>query len=171
MFDNMHMALRNLQADIRRANVPLREVFEGDRLLVGPDCSIRILHPPRHGVLGRDNANSVVVLVECYGRRILLTGDLEPPGLDDLLAESPLACDVLLVPHHGSAQSEPESLAQWSTPRWAIFSADRRWDIRPVEAAYRKVGARALHTAETGAITFSIDPAGIDVQSMADGGH
>jgi competence protein ComEC len=45
--------------------------------------------------------------VEYQGRRLLLPGDLESPGLDELLAESPLDCDVLLAPHHGSLQSDP----------------------------------------------------------------
>ena len=48
-----------------------------------------MLHPPRKGVLGSDNANSIVLAIEFQGRRLLLTGDLESPGLDDVLAEEP----------------------------------------------------------------------------------
>ena len=66
------------------------------------------------------------------GRRILLTGDLAPPGLDDVMAELPVHCDVLLVPHHGSRTSEPAELATWSTPRWAVISNGRQIDLRPV---------------------------------------
>ena len=73
-------------------------------------------------MLGSDNANSLVLMVQYLDHRILLTGDLESPGLDDVLAEQPIACDVLLVPHHGSRLGSPESLAAWSTPRWAVIS-------------------------------------------------
>lgn len=73
----------------------------------GDGCRIEVLHPPRRGVLGSDNANSIVLDIEYQGRRVLLTGDLETPGLDDLLAEAPLDTDVLLAPHHGSAFSDP----------------------------------------------------------------
>ncbi|MFE6506099.1 ComEC/Rec2 family competence protein [Nocardioides sp. NPDC057767] len=49
------------------------------------------------------NDASVVLLVESHGLRLLLTGDIEPEGQDQLsddLAE--LDIDVLKVPHHGS---------------------------------------------------------------------
>ena len=86
--------------------MPLRETWSGDRLSTGV-TQIEVLHPPRRGVLGSDNANSIVLAVEYQGRRVLLTGDLESPGLDDLLAEEPLDCDVVLAPHHGSGFSDP----------------------------------------------------------------
>ncbi len=119
-----------------------------------------MIHPPRQGVFGDDNANSLVLLVQCRGHRILLTGDLAPPGLDEVLADAPLHCDALLVPHHGSRQSEPAALAAWSTPRWAVISGDRRYDLRPVVATYQAAGSRVLHTADTGAVRVTIDPAG-----------
>ena len=49
------------------------------------------------------NAASVVLLAEVDGVRILLTGDVEPPGQEVLARDLPgLAVDVLKVPHHGS---------------------------------------------------------------------
>jgi hypothetical protein len=37
----------------------------------------------------------------------MLRQDLESPGLDDVMAEAPYDCDLLLAPHHGSAFSDP----------------------------------------------------------------
>ncbi len=49
------------------------------------------------------NDASVVVLAEVGGLRILLTGDVEPPGQAALARTLPgLDVDVLKVPHHGS---------------------------------------------------------------------
>jgi competence protein ComEC len=49
------------------------------------------------------NDASVVLLAEVGGLRILLTGDVEPPGQADLARTLPdLDVDVLKVPHHGS---------------------------------------------------------------------
>ena len=105
---------------IDQAGVPVREIHSGDRLLGGRDCKIEVLHPPRRGLLGGDNVNSIVLAIEYSGRRILLPGDLEPPGLSDVLAEEPWDCDVLMAPHHGSRRSDPAGLAGWCSPEWAI---------------------------------------------------
>ncbi len=43
---------------------------------------------PQGGVQGRDNANSIVLGLQYGGRRILLPGDLESPGLDTLVSEA-----------------------------------------------------------------------------------
>ena len=161
MFQQTNKAVLALHEAIDRSGARLRRVWSGDRLSAGGDCTMEVIHPPQLGVAGRDNANSLTLLVCCRGRRILLTGDLESPGLDDVMAEEPLHCDVLLAPHHGSKRSEPEDLAAWSTPGWTIISNDRRIDLRSVVAAYRAVGSRVLHTGELGAITFTIDAAGI----------
>lgn len=97
MWEGRNPALRALQEAIRASGVPLRELGAGDRLPGGEGCMIEVLHPPRRGVSAADNANSIVLDVRYRGHRILLPGDLEPPGLDALLAEEPRDCDVLLV--------------------------------------------------------------------------
>ncbi len=58
------------------------------------------------------NSASVVLVAEISGIRILLTGDLEPPGqaeIAEVLAE--LDVDVLKVPHHGSRYQDLVVLA------------------------------------------------------------
>ncbi len=166
MFEKHNRAILALAEAIRRSGTPLHEVWAGTRFSGGESCTLEVLHPPRRGVLGNDNANSLVLLVNCRQRRILLTGDLAPPGLDDVMAEQPLHCDVLLVPHHGSRQSEPHNLAAWSTPHWAVISGDRRLDLRPVAALYQAVGSQVFHTAERGAVSVTVDPAGIRAQGF-----
>ena len=113
---------------------------------VGDDCLVEVLHPPRRGILGSDNANSLVLAVEYRGRRIVLPGDLESPGLDDMLAEEPRRCDVLMAPHHGSRKSNSPGLAAWCKPRWVVFSGDGRWNLPEIDATYEAVGGQTLHT-------------------------
>jgi len=163
MFDNPNGATDALQAAIRWANIPLREIHAGDRLGDLGACRVEVLHPPEQGVLGGDNANSMVLEIDYLGHRILLPGDLESSGLRDVLAEEPTDYDVLMAPHHGSRQSNPTGLADWSTPEWVVVSGGLRWDIRPIEAAYTASGATVLHTAETGAVTVSIDQVGVEI--------
>ena len=141
MFQKKNEAVAELKKAIERHRIAVREVRSGDRLRTGGGPAIEVLHPPRFGVLGSDNANSVVLAVDYCGREILLPGDLESPGLDDLLAEEPRRCDVLLAPHHGSRQSNSPELAKWCMPRCVIISGDGRWDSPEVAAPYRALGA------------------------------
>jgi competence protein ComEC len=49
-----------LREAIDRAGVPTREIWAGDRFQVASDVSLRVLHPPQRGVVGSDNANSIL---------------------------------------------------------------------------------------------------------------
>jgi competence protein ComEC len=150
---------------IRAAGVPIREVWSGDRLRLGPDTTLHVIHPPRQGVLGSDNANSITLAVEHAGRSVLLPGDLESPGIEDVMAELPYNCDVLLAPHHGSRRSDPPGFAAWSTPNWVVISGGGSSDVRPVVETYERAGANVLLTNECGAVHFSIREGPIKIAS------
>jgi competence protein ComEC len=80
---------------IRRHGVPLRIVRAGDILSAG-GVTIHVLHPPRRGPDGKENFRSLVLLVEHAGHRILLTGDLEGPGMKRVQGLPPPRADVLV---------------------------------------------------------------------------
>jgi competence protein ComEC len=161
-------ATRVLLQALDKHHVPSADLAAGDRLWVDPRCSLRVLHPPPGGVKGSDNANSIVLLIEYLGRRILLTGDLESPGLELLLNSAPLDVDVLLAPHHGSARSNPPGCAAWCSPEWVVISGGH--EAQPqVRRAYEQAGARVMHTAETGAVTFRIGEEGLKVETFRGG--
>jgi competence protein ComEC len=163
MFEKDNEGVAALRSAIERHCVPVREVRGGDCLRTGEGCSVEVLHPPRRGVLGSDNANSLVLAVDYRGHEILLPGDLESPGLDDLLAEEPRRCEVLLAPHHGSSRSNSPGLAKWCKPHWVVISGDGRWSRSEVEAPYCAVGGRVLHTHDGGAIQVQINADGVQV--------
>jgi competence protein ComEC len=157
MFQARSPALEALRAAIDRSGAPVQEVWSGDRLRVEGGALVEVRHPPRLGVLGTDNANSIVLAIEYEGRRLLLTGDLEPPGLQDVLTEEPWDADVVLAPHHGSAASDPPGFAAWATPEWTVISsasADRSSDA---QGAYASRGGRVLHTATAGAVRVIVE--------------
>jgi competence protein ComEC len=156
MFDRPTAALTALADSIAAAGVPLEVIASGDRLHSAEDCSIEVLHPPRKGVFGSDNANSIVLAIEFQSRRLLLTGDLESPGLDDVMAEQPYDCDVLMAPHHGSRFSDPPGMARWSSPEWVVISGSRADWQAEVAAAYSGRGGTVLHTAKCGAVRATI---------------
>jgi competence protein ComEC len=155
MFDEEKSSLKILKAALDSHRTPCKELWTGQSLPGGENCRIEVLHPPRHGLIGNNNANSIVLSIDYRGRRILLPGDLESPGLNDLLSEDPLPCTVLLAPHHGSRQSNSPALAAWCKPHWVVLSGDGRWSTPETAATYRAVGGEILHTHRDGAITFT----------------
>jgi competence protein ComEC len=165
MFDDETPPLTALREAIVAAEVPLREISMGDRLSAGENALVEVLHPPQRGTLGTDNANSIVLHIEAHGRRVLLTGDLEGAGLDDLLAETPLAYDVALAPHHGSARSNPPGFAAWATPRATVISGGLGDVSAEVKAAYASTGSRVYHTAEDGAVHVTLSRFALHVQT------
>jgi competence protein ComEC len=156
MFDEKTPALQKLSSALEDKGVPLREIWSGDRLTTDDASSIEVLHPSKQGVLGSDNANSIVLSVEYAGRRILLTGDLESPGLEEVLAESPLDCDVVMAPHHGSRHSDPHGFSTWTTPEWTVISGGFSEEMDEVQATFQSADSRVLHTATSGAVRISI---------------
>jgi competence protein ComEC len=154
-------ATSSAAAAIRRtaagAGVPIDVLVAGELLFDDRPGGVtrRVLHPPPEGVAGNDNAQSLVIELSAHDRRLLLTGDVEGVGLERILAQPPLACDVILAPHHGSARSNPPGLAAWSRPEFVVVSGDedRRGAVRK---AYEAVGAKLLQTTEVGAVTVDV---------------
>jgi competence protein ComEC len=123
-----------------------------------PGMTCWVFHPPAQGVPGNDNANSLVLGLEIHGRRVLLAGDLEPPGIQRVLVQPRWPCDLMLVPHHGSRKSMPAALAEWCRPHWAVISGGRLLPTKETEHHYRSAGARIVHTGRHGAILAELSP-------------
>src|SRR5690606_33192050 len=126
---------------------------------------IDVLHPPSPGVVGTDNANSIVLAVERAGRRILITGDLEAAGLDGLLRELPYDVDILLAPHHGSTHSDPDGLVRWCTPEVVVISGGRNDQSPSVRQTYESHGAKVYHTAQVGAVSIELASSDIELET------
>ena len=92
----------------------------------GKGWNLLALHPPEQGVKGSDNANSLSIVIEYAGRRILLPGDLEPPGMQMLVSQTPIAVDILMAPHHGSLNSKSDALLRWCNPATVVISGSAR---------------------------------------------
>ena len=157
-----------LKQKLEEADVSLREIWMNDHLrTASDDVTIEVLHPPRHGVPGKDNANSLLLAIHYAGQSILLPGDLESPGIETVIAERPQAFDILLAPHHGSRHSDPPGFAAWCTPKWVIVSGPRTSPEQQVTtASYEQVGAQVLHTANVGAVEFILDEQGLEVSQF-----
>ena len=139
--------------------VPVHLTWQGDSYDFGEGIRCRVLHPTANEKLSPDNANSIVLMLEYAGRRILLTGDLERDGLIRLLHSPPQQVDVLLSPHHGSLGANTTDLARWARPRWLIASADRRANLNTLQSRFGPE-TNVLSTVDHGAIAFEIHSGG-----------
>jgi competence protein ComEC len=157
MHPDVGSAPRQFQRELAEAGQATREIFGNDRLHLGGGVTATILHPPQRPMLGAsDNAYSLVILLEYAGRRVLLTGDLESPGMEDVLAEAPVDVDVLLAPHHGSRFSDPPGLAKWCRPEWVVISGGGESGSAEASQTYRDGGSEVFNTSTDGAVAFTI---------------
>src|SRR4029453_10217673 len=99
-------------------------------------------------------------MVNTAGVRVLLTGDVEPPGQQAIMSAGvDLHADVLKIPHHGSAQQESAFIAA-SRARLAIASAGLDNDYghpapRTVQLV-RSLGMTLLRTDQNGSIAVRV---------------
>lgn len=163
MFQSPGPAVAHVRDAIISASIPIRFLQANDRLIVGSTI-VRVLHPLAEGVDGSDNANSVVLEVEHGRKKILLPGDLEMQGLEDVVAEIPRDCDVLMAPHHGSIRSSPAEFMRWCTPEYVVISGGERARRELGEAhIFAQDGTRVFHTARSGAVTVQISAGKVSV--------
>jgi competence protein ComEC len=149
----------------RRHGIPLRIIRAGDQLAAG-NVQMRVLHPPSQGPDGNENARSMVLLVEYEGHKILLTGDLEGPGLERVLSMPPLPVDVLMAPHHGSRTANVPELARWARPKVVVSCQGKPRGSPEGRDPYTSLGARLLCTWPAGAVTVRSSREGLVVETF-----
>lgn len=164
--------------DVRRlaagAGIPLEVAPHGVTRRIG-DATVQVLWPdlpapvagPGDGSAANDA--SVVLLVEVGDLRLLLTGDVEPPGQQRLAAVLPdLDVDVLKVPHHGSAHQDTGWLTSLDA-EVAVVSVGEGNDYgHPdpgVVAELGRDGAEVARTDEDGDVAVVAGPEGPEIVS------
>lgn len=140
--------------------VPIQIIGKGDHFVFGSGVKIEVLHPSFSEKYEDDNPASLTVLLSFNGRRILLTGDLEDEGLNQLLYEPMTASvDVLLAPHHGSISANTSELDRWANPRYLVISGGKKQTATHLEKVYF-TNTHIYSTASNGAIFCLIDELG-----------
>lgn len=152
-----------------RASVPVRTASYGATRTVGT-ATIQVVHPdvpvPVPGAGDGSSANdaSVVLVIDVAGLRLLLTGDIEPPGQAALARALPgLDVDVLKVPHHGSRHQDEHWLTSLR-PELALVSvgADNDYGHPAPDLldGLRAAGAEVHRTDEEGDVAVVAGGAG-----------
>jgi competence protein ComEC len=162
------------QALLEGATATRHVVRAGDRLELGQNVVLEVLHPslePISGPDGEDNDHSVVLRLIWAGASFLLTGDVGAEA-ERLLLESgqPLSAAVLKVAHHGSGASSTDPFLAAVAPRYAVIpvGADNRFGHpkrEVLDRLARSGDVTVLRTDESGTIEFITDGQRLWVQT------
>jgi competence protein ComEC len=154
---------------IRSRCVPVETIAAPESWQAG-GVGFSVRHPPADWEpQAPDNARSLVLDVAYLGHHMLLTGDLEQAGLDELVAQPPPAPapDAFLAPHHGGKSANPGRLYQWAKPRFVVVSqrTTARWTtdaLTPLESQ----GVPLARTWRDGAVHLRWSSAGIEARGF-----
>ena len=115
--------------------------------------------------LQKGNNSSCVLLLNIYGKKILLTGDIEQQAEAELIKAYPnLSVDILFAPHHGSKTSSTVQFVNQMNAKVGFISSGflNRFNLpaKEVVKRYMKSDVRLFNTASSGAIELTIDELG-----------
>ncbi len=158
--------LRHLYSEIKKYRIPVQKIQAGDRIPVAEGCAVSVIHPSFSSLEAeplKTNANSLVLLLEYEGFRILLTGDLAPPGLDFALAQTPIPCDVVLAPHHGGKTCCTPTFGNWCKPKHLVICDSKNNEQKKTTEIFCEKGTIVHHTGREGAVIFRIKKGKMEV--------
>jgi len=115
------------------------------------DVSIKILWPVE--IKGNNlNQNSLVVLLEYSGKRVLIMGDVDHSVENELMKNNQLPehVDVLVLGHHGAKDATGEKFVERVNPRIAVISVNKN-NIRdyPSSEIIRRLKGKSIEVLRT----------------------
>jgi len=133
------------------------------RIWQGGGLDFSVLHPSV-GLPYLGNDSSCVISVKNNHFSLLLSGDISAVIERRLVELTPLAHQILTVPHHGSSTSSSQKFIQAVAPGWALISAadNNRFGFprQDVMARYSAAGVKTLNTASCGGIRLTAEAGG-----------
>ena len=134
--------------------------------------SFTLLSPQQ--AFASENDNSCVLKIQSEQGVVLLTSDIEAAAESWLVATygNKLKADVLIAPHHGSKTSSTLKFLQAVQPEYILIPAGYRNQFghphQEVLHRYQQINAQWKNTADSGAITLSVQDGSWAVQSLRD---
>jgi competence protein ComEC len=139
---------------------PVKQAVAGQAVQLDEGCALEMLWPPDDPRLDANNSCQVMRLTY-RGRSILFTGDIQGPAESALLAdEAKLKSDILIAPHHGSAEETTTRFLDAVAAATILSSNDRTLSGKQREFDKLTADRAVLRTHQCGAITVHISPAG-----------
>ncbi|HEY2585823.1 MAG TPA: ComEC/Rec2 family competence protein [Tepidisphaeraceae bacterium] len=149
-----------LLASLDRAGRSPHLILAGEHLRLGPTVQIDVLWPPPQGNYNSNNAGLVLRLV-CAGRSILFPADIQEPAERELLKHpEKLRSDILIAPHHGSAELTTARFVAAVNPKVILASSDGRLTKKQRTFDQSENAWPIYRTSQYGAITIEVSREG-----------
>lgn len=147
-----------------------------DKILIEDNLYITVLNPKKQYEKDyneqEENNQSLVLLLDYSGTKILLTGDIEDER-EKILVNGNIKADILKVPHHGSDTSSTTHFLNKVDPSIAIIQVGKHNTFghpsKEVLKRYHEKDIRVFRNDKDGAILINIEENGLHVKTMLDG--
>lgn len=146
-------------ADHENMNLNINILKKDNYIKIDNNVSLEVLWPYSDYIAKNKNNTSLVISIDAYGKKILLTGDIES-GVENDIVNILDKHDILIIPHHGSKTSSTENFVKNINPEIAIASYGKNsYGIPSSEVInrYKFIGSKVLSTFEHGEINFVIN--------------
>lgn len=164
-----------LQKSAREKCIQVVYAEQGHQISVEDAVWFHVLSPGKallHGSRDDTNNNSLVVLLEYDGRRILFTGDIEEAMEGLILQQYPVTpIDVLKIAHHGSRFSTTEDFLDRFPPKIAVIQVGKNSFGHPHPLVIERLRNRNIEiyrNDQQGAIKMRIKKGSVYIKTMLD---
>ena len=151
-------------------DIPIIPLHAGMTVPLSDTCEMAVWSPDAGIRPESVNDMSLLTLVSCEGRSVLITGDLTMSGEPDDVPD----CDVLKVAHHGANNASSSHFLEEASPAIAVITVGENSFGHPGEEALRRLdacGARILRTDMLGAITLRPEGEGWRINTYLEAPH
>lgn len=148
-------------AQLDRRECPPTPVRPGHMIRLGTETFLEVLWPADWDRTMSSNDHSMVLMLHHAGNRVLFTGDIENKAMRALMRfPEQIRADLLIAPHHGSAESETKQFLETVKAKQILASNDRTLSGKQ-RMFDRLVGSVPIfRTHENGAVTVVMERSG-----------
>lgn len=172
--DKEHPLIDEIKQLCKEKKTNIIYLGKNDKISIANDISMLVFHPKEQsGNFQEENENnqSLVLLLDYLGTKVLLTGDIEQETEALLVKEiSTLSANILKAPHHGSDTSSTMDFIEKVDPEIAIIQVGKnnRFGLpsKEVLKRYQDKEIKIYRNDKNGAIMVNIQKDKVNIKTM-----